>query len=64
VRPERIALTIECVQHLIIEVGEAGAAEFDRRLASLEAAALRNARQDVVDHVTARSGNGAAGTSA
>jgi hypothetical protein len=64
VRPERIALTIEHVGHLIIEVGEAGAAEFHRRLAGLEAASLRSARQDVVDHVIARGSNGAMGSSA
>jgi hypothetical protein len=59
-RPEHVALTIERVEHLIIEIRPPKVTAA-RRLKALEAAAERQHRQEIANHIAAR-GNGGAAT--
>jgi hypothetical protein len=70
VRPEQVALTVERLEHLTIEINSAAAAEIMQRLhdlASLGKALeawheLQTARQGIVDRVAVHAGNGAGAT--
>jgi hypothetical protein len=68
IRPEHVALTVERLEHLTIEINSAATAEIMQHLHDLAAlhkaiTDLSNLQRDIGDRVVAHAGNGAEATS-